>query len=157
MWLLHEGIISFCSVIYKLTVLIFNLRWNRSTIKIWTLKSSVLLQSAHISLRLLKNGRQSQVQLSSILNRKETESLQLRNWHRYIHPSFWSHPSFWRSLIFLLDLLNFNKYFVQEMNLGPTAHSLLKDWIRSSDGKLSFLGYTKFLHGVTIRGNTRHR
>ncbi|KAK9291333.1 hypothetical protein L1049_019278 [Liquidambar formosana] len=45
----------------------------------------------------------------------------------------------------------------QEMNLGPTAHSLLKDWIRSSDGKLSFLGYTKFLHGVTIRNNTRHR
>ncbi|GFZ06357.1 calcium-dependent protein kinase (CDPK) family protein [Actinidia rufa] len=46
----------------------------------------------------------------------------------------------------------------QEMNLGPTAHSLLKDWIRISDGKLSFLGYTKFLHGVTIRSsNTRHQ
>ncbi|KAK9093821.1 hypothetical protein Scep_025290 [Stephania cephalantha] len=46
----------------------------------------------------------------------------------------------------------------QEMNLGPTAHSILNDWIRNSDGKLSFLGYTKFLHGVTIRGtNTRHR
>lgn len=45
----------------------------------------------------------------------------------------------------------------QEMNLGPTAHSLLHDWIRNSDRKLSFLGYTKFLHGVTIRSNTRHR
>lgn len=46
----------------------------------------------------------------------------------------------------------------QEMNLGPTAYPLLNDWIRSSDGKLSFLGYTKFLHGVTIRNsNTRHR
>ncbi|KAM7267730.1 hypothetical protein ACFE04_009896 [Oxalis oulophora] len=46
-----------------------------------------------------------------------------------------------------------------EMNLGPSTHSLLKDWIRSSDGKLSFIGYTKFLHGVTIRNsnNTRHR
>ncbi|KAI8030030.1 CDPK-related kinase 4 [Camellia lanceoleosa] len=46
----------------------------------------------------------------------------------------------------------------QEMKLGHAAHSLLKDWIRSSDGKLSFLGYTKFLHGVTIRSaNTRHQ
>ncbi|KAI8565119.1 hypothetical protein RHMOL_Rhmol03G0236000 [Rhododendron molle] len=46
----------------------------------------------------------------------------------------------------------------QELNLGPSAHSLLKDWIRSSDGRLSFLGYTKFLHGVTIRSsNTRHQ
>ncbi|XP_050203364.1 CDPK-related kinase 6 [Mercurialis annua] len=43
-----------------------------------------------------------------------------------------------------------------EMNLGPTAHSIVNDWIRITDGKLSFLGYTKFLHGVTIR-NTRPR
>ncbi|XP_051121271.1 CDPK-related kinase 6-like [Andrographis paniculata] len=46
----------------------------------------------------------------------------------------------------------------RELNLGPTAFSLLKDWIRPSDGKLNFLGFTKFLHGVTIRSsNTRHR
>lgn len=45
----------------------------------------------------------------------------------------------------------------RELNLGPTAYTILRDWIRSSDGKLSFLGYTKFLHGVTIRSsNTRH-
>nr|GMD53692.1 CDPK-related kinase 4-like isoform X1 [Ipomoea batatas] len=37
-----------------------------------------------------------------------------------------------------------------EQNLGPTAYALLKDWIRA-DGKLNFVGYTKFLHGVTIR------
>ncbi|KAK2995891.1 hypothetical protein RJ640_028299 [Escallonia rubra] len=44
----------------------------------------------------------------------------------------------------------------QEMNLGHTAHTLLNDWIRESDGKLNFLGYTKFVHGVTIRSsNTR--
>ncbi|KAF5811461.1 putative protein kinase CAMK-CDPK family [Helianthus annuus] len=44
----------------------------------------------------------------------------------------------------------------QEFNLGPAAHSLVKDWIRN-DGKLSLLGYTRFLHGVTIRSsNTRH-
>ncbi|KAF3942553.1 hypothetical protein CMV_030801, partial [Castanea mollissima] len=38
----------------------------------------------------------------------------------------------------------------QELNLGPQAYPLLKDWIRDSDRKLSFLGFTKFLHGVTI-------
>lgn len=46
----------------------------------------------------------------------------------------------------------------QELSLGPTAYSLLGDWIRPSDRRLSFLGFTKFLHGVTIRSsNTRHR
>lgn len=45
----------------------------------------------------------------------------------------------------------------KEMNLGPTAYAFLRDCIRPSDRKLSFLGYTKFLHGVTIRGSsTRH-
>ncbi|KAG4187450.1 hypothetical protein ERO13_A08G103200v2 [Gossypium hirsutum] len=44
-----------------------------------------------------------------------------------------------------------------ELNLGPSAHSLLKDWIRVSDGKLSFLGYTKFLHSVTIRASNIRR
>ncbi|KAI3818989.1 hypothetical protein L1987_12811 [Smallanthus sonchifolius] len=45
----------------------------------------------------------------------------------------------------------------QEMNVGPTAHSILKDWIRGTDGKLNFLGYAKLLHGLTIRSsNTRH-
>ncbi|XP_060203965.1 CDPK-related kinase 4-like isoform X1 [Lycium barbarum] len=45
----------------------------------------------------------------------------------------------------------------QEMNLGPAAYAFLKDCIRPSDRKLSFLGYTKFLHGVTVRSSsTRH-
>ncbi|CAL0311290.1 unnamed protein product [Lupinus luteus] len=44
----------------------------------------------------------------------------------------------------------------RELNLGPSAYSILKDWIRN-DGKLNLLGYTKFLHGVTLRtSNTRH-
>ncbi|XP_076955720.1 CDPK-related kinase 3-like [Bidens hawaiensis] len=44
----------------------------------------------------------------------------------------------------------------RELNLDHTTHSILKDWIRS-DGKLSLHGYTRFLHGVTIRSsNTRH-
>ncbi|KAF2535885.1 hypothetical protein F2Q68_00018890 [Brassica cretica] len=41
-----------------------------------------------------------------------------------------------------------------EMSVGPNAYLLLKDWIRSSDGKLSFLGYAKFLHGVTVRSSS---
>ncbi|KAL1337291.1 hypothetical protein HN51_031949 [Arachis hypogaea] len=45
----------------------------------------------------------------------------------------------------------------QEMSLGPSAYALMGDWIRKSDGKLSFVGFTKFLHGVTLRSsNTRH-
>ncbi|KAM5555749.1 CDPK-related kinase 3 [Rosa sericea] len=45
----------------------------------------------------------------------------------------------------------------RELNLGTSAYSILRDWIRNTDGKLSFMGYTKFLHGVTIRSsNTRH-
>ncbi|KAL3536665.1 hypothetical protein ACH5RR_000031 [Cinchona calisaya] len=44
----------------------------------------------------------------------------------------------------------------RELNLGSTTHSSLEDWVRS-DGKLSLLGYTKYLHGVTHRSsNTRH-
>jgi serine/threonine protein kinase len=38
----------------------------------------------------------------------------------------------------------------RELNVGPTAYTILKDWI-GIDGKMSFLGYTKFLHGVTLR------
>ncbi|KAI4319947.1 hypothetical protein MLD38_033480 [Melastoma candidum] len=45
----------------------------------------------------------------------------------------------------------------REMNLDPRAHSALDNCIRNSDGKLSFLGYTKFLHGVTLRNFNRHR
>ncbi|XWS61399.1 hypothetical protein CRYUN_Cryun07bG0123000 [Craigia yunnanensis] len=44
-----------------------------------------------------------------------------------------------------------------ELNLGPSSHSLLNDWIRTSDGKLSFLGYMKFLHGMTIRASNTRR
>ncbi|KAG7560217.1 Protein kinase domain [Arabidopsis thaliana x Arabidopsis arenosa] len=42
----------------------------------------------------------------------------------------------------------------EEMGLGPNAYPLLKDWIRSLDGKLNFLGYAKFLHGVTVRSSS---
>lgn len=45
----------------------------------------------------------------------------------------------------------------REMNLVPAAYALVKDWIRSSDGKLNFIGYTKFLHGVTIRSSNARR
>ncbi|KAK8939224.1 CDPK-related kinase 4 [Platanthera zijinensis] len=41
----------------------------------------------------------------------------------------------------------------QEMNLASSAYSIVQEWIRPSDGKLSFVGYTKFLHGVKVRGS----
>ncbi|XP_042471326.1 CDPK-related kinase 3-like [Zingiber officinale] len=44
----------------------------------------------------------------------------------------------------------------QELILTHTNHSFLQDWIRQEDGKLSLYGYTKYLHGVTVRtSNTK--
>ncbi|XP_031116007.1 CDPK-related kinase 5-like [Ipomoea triloba] len=40
-----------------------------------------------------------------------------------------------------------------ELGLGPSVplHAVLHDWIRHTDGKLSFLGFAKLLHGVSSR------
>ncbi|XP_051148666.1 CDPK-related kinase 7-like [Andrographis paniculata] len=40
-----------------------------------------------------------------------------------------------------------------ELGLSPSVpvHVVLQDWIRHSDGKLSFLGFVKLLHGVSSR------
>ncbi|ONM60069.1 CDPK-related kinase 1 [Zea mays] len=40
-----------------------------------------------------------------------------------------------------------------ELGLGPSVplHVVLQDWIRHADGKLSFLGFIKLLHGVSSR------
>ena len=41
----------------------------------------------------------------------------------------------------------------QELGLSPSVpvHVVLQDWIRHSDGKLSFLGFVRLLHGVSAR------
>ncbi|XP_042433736.1 CDPK-related kinase 3-like isoform X1 [Zingiber officinale] len=52
------------------------------------------------------------------------------------------------------------KELARELNLPPAAYSMLRDWIRPEDSKLNIFGYTRYLHGVTIRSsssNTRHR
>ncbi|XP_057468440.1 CDPK-related kinase 1-like [Actinidia eriantha] len=40
-----------------------------------------------------------------------------------------------------------------ELGLGPSVpvHVVLQDWLRHSDGKLSFLGFVRLLHGVSSR------
>ncbi|ONM25582.1 CDPK-related kinase 1 [Zea mays] len=40
-----------------------------------------------------------------------------------------------------------------ELGLGPSVplHVVLQDWVRHADGKLSFLGFIKLLHGVSSR------
>ncbi|KAJ7514097.1 hypothetical protein O6H91_23G027600 [Diphasiastrum complanatum] len=45
----------------------------------------------------------------------------------------------------------------QEVGLAPTvpAKLVLHEWIRHTDGKLSFVGFTKLLHGVTPRSSMR--
>ncbi|KAG6500516.1 hypothetical protein ZIOFF_040362 [Zingiber officinale] len=50
------------------------------------------------------------------------------------------------------------KELAQELSLPATNYSVLRSWIRPEDCKFNFLGYTRYLHGVTIRSaNTRHR
>lgn len=53
-------------------------------------------------------------------------------------------------------LLSFPLVF-QELGLGPSipVHAVLHDWIRHTDGKLSFLGFVKLLHGVSSRYLTK--
>lgn len=43
--------------------------------------------------------------------------------------------------------------YLQELGLGPSVpvHVVLQDWIRHADGKLSFLGFVRLLHGVSSR------
>lgn len=40
-----------------------------------------------------------------------------------------------------------------ELGLGPSVpvHAVLHDWLRHTDGKLSFLGFVKLLHGLSSR------
>jgi Ca2+-binding EF-hand superfamily protein len=42
-----------------------------------------------------------------------------------------------------------------ELGVGPSipVHSVLHDWIRHTDGKLSFFGFVKLLHGVSVRAS----
>lgn len=44
-----------------------------------------------------------------------------------------------------------------ELGLGPSVpvHAVLHDWLRHTDGKLSFLGFAKLLHGVSSRSITK--
>ncbi|KAJ0582931.1 putative protein kinase CAMK-CDPK family [Helianthus annuus] len=46
-----------------------------------------------------------------------------------------------------------------ELGLGPSVplHVVVSEWIRHSDGKLSYLGFVKLLHGVSTRNNRRLR
>ncbi|KAJ7555545.1 hypothetical protein O6H91_05G043800 [Diphasiastrum complanatum] len=47
----------------------------------------------------------------------------------------------------------------QEVGLAPTvpAKLVLHEWIRQIDGKLSFVGFTKLLHGVTPRSGMKNQ
>ncbi|OAY70668.1 CDPK-related protein kinase [Ananas comosus] len=46
-----------------------------------------------------------------------------------------------------------------ELGLSPSVpvHAVLHDWIRHTDGKLSFLGFVKLLHGVSSRSFAKPR
>lgn len=52
-----------------------------------------------------------------------------------------------------LSAITENIISMQELGLSPSVpvHVVLQDWIRHSDGKLSFLGFVRLLHGVSSR------
>lgn len=45
----------------------------------------------------------------------------------------------------------------QELGLSPSVpvHAVLHDWLRHTDGKLSFLGFVKLLHGPSTRAHSK--
>jgi kinase len=77
-------------------------------------------------------------------------------------------PVWWTSQYFLAhSLLHAMEYFIvnkiylfsQELGLSPSVplHVVLQDWIRHTDGKLSFLGFVKLLHGMSSRSLSKMR
>ncbi|KAG0590218.1 hypothetical protein M758_1G080200 [Ceratodon purpureus] len=45
----------------------------------------------------------------------------------------------------------------REVGLAPTVPAqVFQEWIRHSDGRLSFIGFTKLLHGVSSRARNQH-
>lgn len=62
-------------------------------------------------------------------------------------------PSRFYCLFALNKILTFPLFYFQELGLSPSVpvHVVLQDWIRHSDGKLSFLGFVRLLHGLSSR------
>lgn len=60
--------------------------------------------------------------------------------------------SFWNKTSCIIVLI-FHEILFQELGLGPSIpiHTVLNDWIRHTDGKLSFHGFVKLLHGTSNR------
>jgi hypothetical protein len=54
-----------------------------------------------------------------------------------------------------------NKVYLlsQELDLSPSVplQVILQDWIRYTDGKLSFIGFVKLLHGMSSRSLSKMR
>jgi hypothetical protein len=45
---------------------------------------------------------------------------------------------------------------LQEVGLASTVPGqVFHEWVRQSDGRLSYIGFTKLLHGVTVRAAAR--
>jgi hypothetical protein len=71
-----------------------------------------------------------------------------------IHVHFLIDIFFWNLLTYFLCYMVF-----QELGLSPSVplHVVLQDWIRHTDGKLSFLGFVKLLHGMSSRSLSKMR
>lgn len=116
----------------------------------WISKSLLLLPSVFTRWKPWRPGNSMLGVHTNCLIRKATGLLWSKNSHRYDFIC-WASCSF----IILVDYwwLLFCLFFGQELGLGPSVplHVVLQDWIRHADGKLSFLGFIKLLHGVSSR------
>ncbi|XAR69560.1 Non-specific serine/threonine protein kinase [Bertholletia excelsa] len=70
----------------------------------------------------------------------------METWEQYAHQAYELFEKDGNRPIMIEELAS-------ELGLGPSVpvHVVLQDWIRQSDGKLSFLGFVKLVHGVSPR------
>jgi len=120
-------------------------RYAISNMESLILKSSLLRPLVYIKWKAWRHGNNMLNKHMNCLTRRATDQLWLKNLHRY---SLISKQSFC-----IGNGLWLMMFIFQELGLGPSVplHVVLKDWIRHSDGNLSFLGFIKLLHGVSSR------
>jgi hypothetical protein len=60
-------------------------------------------------------------------------------------------------IIHAMEYFIINKVYLLSQELGLNPLVVLQDWIRHTDGKLSFLGFVKLLHSMSCRSLSKMR
>lgn len=121
-------------------------RYATSSMESLILRSSLRRLLASIKWKAWRPGNNMLGKHMNYLTRRATDQLSSKNLSRYsliLKHGFCIGNEPWLTMLFIF----------QELGLGPSVplHVVLQDWIRHPDGKLSFLGFIKLLHGVSSR------